>query len=475
MLNKYYLEKYYLEAVNKHFSLKLFLALGFIFLFSLIDIYIRLDMEIFYLRIVPTAIILISLAIHFLNLKNKWIIYYTYNFLLVNLVLMMYLISINNFEKPAFSSSITGTVLILLIFSYELRTNLIYAFLVYFLPFLAFLYLVVYHPAFDKNKMVLISNLLPMLIVGFIFNYLNSKSRYHDFVNEMQLASEKARVDELLAMTKIQNEELSAQNEKILEQKEFLEDQSLEIFESIEYARRIQATYLPEDKFLSQIFPHHFVINQPKDIVSGDFYWVTSTSDADYIAVIDCTGHGVPGAFLTFVASNFLHKAIYEYHFEKPSQILLFLNTEFYRTFRRNEKISLKVGMDLIICRIGKNRENVSFSGSYHSLIRIRAENTEIFRTDMIEIGASVMQIEFSEKQIDLKKGDMVYLFTDGYADQMGGNRDRRFMMRRLKSVLYDMHTMDCTTQKEKLLQCHEDWKGSMFQTDDILLIGIQF
>jgi len=475
MLNKYYLEKYYLESVNKHFSIKLFLALLFLVLFSLIDIYIRSDMKIFYIRIAPLAILAISFAIHFLNLKNKWVIYHTYNFLLVNIVLMMYLISFYNIEKSYFSSSVTGTILVLLIFSYELRTNLIYAFLVYFLPFLAFMYLVVLHPSFNTNKLILLSNLLPMLIAGFIFNYLNSKSRYQDFLNEMQLASEKGRVDELLAMTKIQNEELAAQNEKIVEQKEFLEDQSLEIFESIEYARRIQATYLPEEKFLSHLFPNHFVINRPKDIVSGDFYWATSTPVADYIAVIDCTGHGVPGAFLTFVASNFLHKAIYEYKYDKPSQILSFLNKEFFRTFRRNEKISLKVGMDLIVCRLGKNREEISFCGSYHSLIQIRAENTEIFRTDMIEIGASDMDIEFSEKQIDLQKGDMIYLFTDGYADQMGGDRDRRFMMRRLKSVLYDIHTMECSAQKENLLKSYEEWKGSMFQTDDILIIGIQF
>ena len=260
----------------------------------------------------------------------------------------------------------------------------------------------------------------------------------------------------------------------VVEQKEELTQKNKDITDSIRYAKRIQFAILPE----KPPFKDTFVLFKPKDIVSGDFYWFQEVGDRQFFSAVDCTGHGVPGAFMSIIGHNSLTKIVREYDILEPGQILTQLNREVISTLhQRSDAGDVLDGMDLaLICYIpGENM--LEFAGAFNPLYLVR--NGEILETkaDKASIGRSSLntEVEYTNHRVEVQPGDTVYLFSDGYADQFGGELMKKFKYRNLKELLLRIQDQTMEQQRNTLDQTIEDWKGDVAQLDDILMIGRRF
>jgi len=266
------------------------------------------------------------------------------------------------------------------------------------------------------------------------------------------------------------NRLLSAQNEVI-------EEKNKNIMDSIKYAKRIQGTILPPDSFVKKHLPESFILYKPKDIVSGDFYWMDSLDDKIYISAIDCTGHGVPGAFVSIVGFNSLNRTIMEFHLTKPSEILGKLNELVVDAFVRGAENDVKDGMDMALLSIDTKTNEYEFSGAQNPVYIINAYNelTEI-KGNKYPIGSLIEQKIFDNHTLATNKGDMIYLFSDGYIDQFGGPKGKKFMRKRFKKLLLSIHRLDMNTQKKRLDETIKNWiqEAGEEQVDDILVMGIR-
>ena len=215
------------------------------------------------------------------------------------------------------------------------------------------------------------------------------------------------------------------------------------------------------------------MIYKPKDIVSGDFYWADLLDGKAYISAIDCTGHGVPGAFVSIVGFNGLKRTVNEFKLRHPGQILDKLTDIVVETFSSNDA-HLKDGMDMSLCSIDYKTLKLEFAGANNPLIIIR--NGELIETkgDKQPIGDFEHRVSFTNHEIQLEKGDNIYLFTDGYADQFGGPKGKKFKLKTLKSLLLEISTSPIDKQEILLRQAFNGWKGDIEQLDDVCLIGIK-
>jgi len=262
--------------------------------------------------------------------------------------------------------------------------------------------------------------------------------------------------------------------------------------DSINNARHIQDVILPLDSALSQTFEKHFKIYRPRDVVSGDFYWLNDANDRSLIAVADCTGHGVPGAMLSMVCYDKLNAVTNENRNISPADLLTRVNAMIYDFMLANEKeIPIKDGMDIALCGFDRDRKNLIFSGAARPLYLITTQEFEekhnitkhgtvdgknLFelKGDIYSIGASNKHHVFTEQAIPVQESDRVYLFSDGYTDQFGGPRDKKLNRSRLREALLQTSSLSMEDQKEHLETMLSDWKGRQEQTDDITLIGIE-
>ena len=291
----------------------------------------------------------------------------------------------------------------------------------------------------------------------------------------------KKKAIRLLSMKNViikeKNTTLNKANKEITEQKVIIEEKNQNIMDSIKYAKRIQGTILPLDSYLKKHIPESFILYKPKDIVSGDFYWMDMQNDKIYISAIDCTGHGVPGAFVSIVGFNSLNRTIMEFHLTKPSDILGKLNELVVDTFVRRSESDVKDGMDMALLSIDTKTNEYEFSGAQNPLyiINTKGELTEI-KGNKYPIGSSIEPKTFDNHAIATTKGDMIYLFSDGYIDQFGGPKGKKFMRKRFKELLLSIYTMDVKTQKTHLDNTIKDWiaESNEEQLDDILVIGIR-
>ncbi len=273
---------------------------------------------------------------------------------------------------------------------------------------------------------------------------------------------------------KIRQEELEQtvkeRTHEVVQQKELIEEKQKEIVDSINYARRIQYTLLAHDEFLKANLGDHFVLFQPKDIVSGDFYWATKKGKRFYLAVCDSTGHGVPGAFMSLLNISFLNEAITEKSISEPHEILNYVRE------RLETSISVggaKDGMDGILLCVEGNK--VTYAAANNSPVIVSEGVMTHLEADKMPIGKGERNAPFRLQTIDVKKGDYLYLYTDGYADQFGGPKGKKFKYKQLDDILLDNYKTRPEQQKEILSRRFNDWKGSLDQVDDVLLIGIHF
>lgn len=256
-----------------------------------------------------------------------------------------------------------------------------------------------------------------------------------------------------------------------------IEHKNKEITDSIRYAKRIQEAILPPDDFLKKLLPQNFVLYKPKDIVSGDFYWVEETKDAILFAAVDCTGHGVPGAFMSIVGYNLLNQAVNEHKIYTPSLILDELNKDLSATLRQKEEEStIKDGMDISLCSLNKERNELQFAGAYNSLYIINETGLKEIKGNKFPVGIFLgEQTEhFTNHKIQVKKEDMIYVFTDGYADQFGGEKGKKFKYKQLQELLVSIHKKDLKEQNSILEKTIIKWKGDLEQIDDILIFGVR-
>lgn len=254
-------------------------------------------------------------------------------------------------------------------------------------------------------------------------------------------------------------------------QKKVIELQNTEIVDSITYAKRIQNAILPPKAKVSKLLPDAFVLYRPKDIVAGDFYWMQELNNIVLFAVADCTGHGVPGAMVSVVCNNSLNRAVREYGLTEPGQILDKTRDTVLEEFGKSED-EVNDGMDIALCAIQGNR--LSFAGANNPLwiIRDGGKEVEEIKGDKQPIGRFVTPKPYRTHTVELMPGDSVYIFSDGFADQFGGARGKKYKSGRLKKTLLGIQSVTMQEQRVKLNEEFEQWRGSLEQLDDICIIG---
>ena len=255
-----------------------------------------------------------------------------------------------------------------------------------------------------------------------------------------------------------------------------IEDKNRNILDSIEYAKYIQQRLLPHADEIKNSFPDSFIFFKPKDIVSGDFYWHHRTADKILFAVVDCTGHGVPGAFMSLVGNNMISNIVKVSQIYEPVKILKALNNSIAETFANEaeiEKRSLKNGMDIALCAFDPVTLEMHYAGAHNSIYLVRGQVLTEIKADSIAMGQQVDQ-QFTQHVIQLEKNDIVYLFSDGYADQKGGERRKKFYYPPFKQMLLDLSILPMDEQRNALYYTIKEWMKNEMQIDDMTVIGIK-
>lgn len=315
---------------------------------------------------------------------------------------------------------------------------------------------IIVHPPFYKT---IYAYLLYAFILGSIgFSYVQSRTK------KLRAANEALREKQLSAL-------------EIARQKEELSIKNKNITDSINYAKRIQEALLPSEYLFRKLLPDSFILYKPRDIVSGDFYWITEKESKIFVAAVDCTGHGVPGAFMSIIGYDLLKNITREQNIEDPAEILNLLNLGVSDTFsKQSTDYEIKDGMDVGLLVIDRINKQIQYAGALIPLYIIRNKQLIEIKGNRFAIG----KIEGNEhKKFDLhtfeyENNDMIYLFSDGYADQIGGPMQKKFKYRRFQHLLLSIHSLPLNKQKDFLNETFETWKGELEQVDDILIIGIR-
>jgi len=260
-------------------------------------------------------------------------------------------------------------------------------------------------------------------------------------------------------------------------QKNKIAQSHAQITDSINYAWRIQMAVLPSDVLLNSLLGEYFTFFKPKQIVSGDFYWVRKSKNTVLVAVGDCTGHGVPGAFVSLLAISFLNEIVHAQQNISPAIILELLRDKVKQALRHsNETFSPKDGLDIALCAFSTINKTVSFSGAYNPLYIVRDNQLLEFKATKNPIGIYLKEIGFFEHQIDLLVNDMIYMFSDGFVDQFGGDDGGKFKFFRFKAVLKSMAQLPVSEQHRNIYKQLSDWIGTSYkQIDDILILGVKY
>ncbi len=272
------------------------------------------------------------------------------------------------------------------------------------------------------------------------------------------------------------NELLRTQKNAIEEQRDEINKQKKDITDSIHYAKRIQTALLPPDDLMNKLLLEHFVLYKPRDIVSGDYYWISEKENKTVIVAADCTGHGVPGAFMSMLGMSFLNEIIQLETDLSCSNILNKLREYVIKSLRQTGAIGeAKDGMDLSILIIDRENNKLQFSGAYNPLLLIRNGEIILYKADKMPIGISDKSgNSFLNHEIEMAKNDTFYMFSDGYVDQFGGPSNKKYKSKHFKELLLGIQSKSMNEQKEILDNTIEKWRGEYEQIDDILVLGIK-
>lgn len=302
------------------------------------------------------------------------------------------------------------------------------------------------------------------IYLGFILFVLVSGS-----VWLLYMYRQKIRANKLLAESK----------EEIVTQADIIYEKNREITDSINYARRIQDSLLiPEDK-IKEYLPNAFIFYQPKDIVSGDFYWFSKVKDELVLAAIDCTGHGVPGAFMSMIGHTLLNEIVNEKQITKPDDILKLLHLGVMAALQQTGNDSASDdGMDMSLCTINPRQKRFRFAGAKNHLYVLQKDNLKVLKANNHSVGGrpirSDIKVEFSSYDFMYDANTTIYMLSDGYMDQFGGLQDTKFNSKRFKELLMKNRNLPMSKQKEIIQNTFSEWKGNRSQVDDILVLGVK-
>ena len=253
-----------------------------------------------------------------------------------------------------------------------------------------------------------------------------------------------------------------------------LDEKQKEILNSIHYAKRIQRAMITSDNYFSKYLKDFFIYYKPKDIVSGDFYWALEHENKFYIATADCTGHGVPGAFMSLINISFLNEVIVEREITRPDLILNEVRKSIIKALNPEGTEESKDGMDCVLCCFDFKNNIVEYASANNSFYIIRNKELLVFKSDKMPVGKGERTDPYTYNKIALQQGDIIYTFTDGYADQFGGPKGKKFKYKQLEETLLAVSHLSMEEQKISLDQKLENWKGNLEQVDDVLIMGIK-
>jgi serine phosphatase RsbU (regulator of sigma subunit) len=295
------------------------------------------------------------------------------------------------------------------------------------------------------------------IIISIILLFILSQTRI--LVKTRKLLREKEQAYALIELQKVE-----------------LEMRDKDITDSLIYAQRIQEALLPSESYFRNHFADSFILFKPKNIVSGDFYWIGEKGDKIFIVAADCTGHGVPGALMSMIGLEIVEKTINEDNIEIPSKILAVMNKGLEKTFSREKNIGtiIRDGMDIGLCVIDRIRKRVQYAGAFFPLYLIRNGSLVEILADKIIIGMNPDGLPYTDHEIDLMEDDIFYIFSDGYVDQFGGTENKKFMYRRFRYLLLTIHNFPVNDQKTILDDNMKTWMGTNEQVDDIMVIGFR-
>ena len=304
-----------------------------------------------------------------------------------------------------------------------------------------------------------------LLALGLIMLIVNWYTR--------RLKKEKERLEQLVQK---RTREVVAQKEEIEAQRDEIARKNMDITDSIEYASKIQNAVLPQDDQKDQIMPEHFILYRPRDIVSGDFYWISRKNGQLFVIAADCTGHGVPGAFMSMLGISLLNEIVNRHEVTRANQVLNELRKEVKRTLKQTGKEGeAKDGMDMALAMVDQKNMQMQYAGAYNPLYLFRDGELIQYKADRMPIGIYIKEEPtFTNHLIELRKGDTFYIFSDGYTDQFGGSEVTKFKTQRLKRLLTSIQQETMDGQKKILERTLEEWRGDHEQLDDILLIGVR-
>jgi len=323
-----------------------------------------------------------------------------------------------------------------------------------------------------------------------IIEQLKENEKLKDKVNRELEQKVRERTSEISE----QKEEIESQRDEIEAQRDLVFAQKKEITDSIGYAQRIQTAILPQENYLDKIIPEYFVLFKPRDIVSGDFYWIKEVDSSIIIVAADGTGHGVPGAFMSMLGITLLNELLVEGKVNKPGEILGQLRDKVKSMLVQKGTIrDQKDGMDMAIAVIDKEKRELQFAGAYHPLYFIRdkdqitgkepgsdsaleGEDATLFelKGDKQPIGIHWVENDFTNQKVRLKENDTVYVFSDGYVDQYGGEQRKKFKTQKFKELLLSVQSKSMEKQKEDIEETFELWRGNNEQIDDVCVIGVR-
>lgn len=274
----------------------------------------------------------------------------------------------------------------------------------------------------------------------------------------------------------VANTEIEAQRDFARSQRDQIAQQQKAIMSSIQYAQRIQNSLLPSGKLLKEKLPEHFILFKPRDIVSGDFYWFSDHEKHFYISAADCTGHGVPGAFMSMLGMALMNEIVNKHPDIDPDSLLNELRRQIIDTLQQQgEPGAAKDGLDMVVCKVDKLNGRMLFAGANNSLYHVRKGQLTEYKTNKMPVSIHLIMQPFTGYKIDLKAGDHLYLFSDGYADQFGGPHGKKFKYLPFKNLLVSMSHKEMHEQGLQLDREFERWKGDTDQIDDVVVIGLKF
>lgn len=286
------------------------------------------------------------------------------------------------------------------------------------------------------------------------------------------------KVETLQKRTEVLHHVIEMEKEQVERQKEIVEVKNKEILDSITYAKRIQYAILPPQQMVKKHLPSSFIFYRPKDIVAGDFYWMETVEQDNgkeplvLFSVADCTGHGVPGAMVSVVCNNALNRAVREFGLVRPNDILDKTRELIIEQFEKSED-DVKDGMDVALCALDRETMTLQFAGANNSLYIIRNQSFMEVKADKQPVGKHIDSRPFTRNEVKLEKGDHLYIFSDGFADQFGGPEGKKFKTSKFKDLLLSIHSKSMEEQANEIDAVFASWKGKLEQVDDVLVMGV--